>query len=78
MHQEQSAAGTASKYDSYALDKMSIRASPKVFGARIRCVAVCCRLQGFTMADSMASLVAARHHRSSMPDELYTWDVQVS
>lgn len=38
MHQEQSAAGTASKYDSYALDKMSIRASPKVFGARIRCL----------------------------------------
>ena len=49
MHQEQSAAGRASKYDSYALDKMSIRVSPKVFGARIRCVAVRCRLQGFTI-----------------------------
>ena len=37
MAEEQDAAGKASKYDSYALDKMSIRVSSKVFGARIRC-----------------------------------------
>ncbi len=37
LAEEQSATGRASKYDSYALDKMSIRVSPKVFGARIRC-----------------------------------------
>ena len=36
MPQEQGAAGRASKSDSYAIDKMSIRVSPKVFGARIR------------------------------------------
>ena len=37
LAEAQSATGSASKYDSYALDKMSIRVSPKVFGARIRC-----------------------------------------
>ncbi len=45
LAEEQSAAGRASKYDSYALDKMSIRVSPKVFGARIRCgqlLITCC------------------------------------
>ena len=36
LPQEQGAAGKASKSDSYAIDKMSIRVSPKVFGARIR------------------------------------------
>lgn len=36
LPQEQSAAGKASKSDSYSLDKMSIRVSSKVFGARIR------------------------------------------
>jgi hypothetical protein len=34
---EREAAGHAAKYDSYALDKISIRVSPRVFGARIRC-----------------------------------------
>ena len=33
---EKEAAGHAAKYDSYALDKISIRVSPKVFGSRIR------------------------------------------
>ena len=44
LAEEQSAKGRASKYDSYALDKMSIRVSPKVFGARIRCaqLSTCC------------------------------------
>jgi hypothetical protein len=36
--EEQQAEGKAAKYDSYALDKISIRVSPKVFGTRIRCL----------------------------------------
>lgn len=35
---EQKAQGKASKQDSYALDKISIRVSPKVFGTRIHCL----------------------------------------
>ena len=34
---EKEAAGNTAKHDSYALDKISIRVSPKVFGSRIRC-----------------------------------------
>ena len=38
LPEEQGVPGKASKSDSYAIDKMSIRVSPKVFGARIRWV----------------------------------------
>ena len=37
---EKEAAGNTAKHDSYALDKISIRVSPKVFGSRIRCARV--------------------------------------
>ena len=63
LAEEQSATGRASKYDSYALDKMSIRVSPKVFGARIRCahLASCCPK---VMVDVTAACLPAMHYAS--------------
>ncbi|KAK9919093.1 hypothetical protein WJX75_009336 [Coccomyxa subellipsoidea] len=52
---EQKAEGRAAKHDSYALDKISIRVSPKVFGARIRCLP-----DDSALASALEDIVAGR------------------